>query len=145
MEAAKEIYAAELILNQTNANTKEAVFLDLKIVAAETRQFRIFNKMDEFPFKVVRYGFSDSNVHSSMGANIFFSQLTRFIRITNRLKDFEGRVSEMFQNFIVHGYERSKLQSKFLLFVQKNKPRLSWLGASSNLEIMQLVDRIFLR
>ncbi len=80
-----------------------------------------------------------------MGSGIFYSQLTRFLRITNNAKDFEMRVLNMLQIFLSHGYQRDRLLSKFLLFVQNNKARIGWLGFSSNLEIAQLVGRIFER
>ncbi len=145
MEIAKDIYPVQLVLNRTNSNDNEGTYLDLSIILADSVQLRIYNKTDAFGFDIVRYGFESSNVHSSMGSGIFYSQLTRFIKITNNAKDFELRVLNMFQIFLSHGFQRSRLLSKFLLFVQNNKARIGWLGFSSNLEIAQLVGRIFHR
>ncbi len=143
METAKDIYSKELVLNRTNSNYLEAAFLDMEIMLSDSLQYRIYNKTDDFSFEVVRYGFKESNVHSSMGVGVFLSQLTRFIRITNSLRDFEGRVSEMYNTFISHGFSESQLQSKFLLFAKQNRVRMEWLGIGSNSEMVRLATRIF--
>ncbi len=143
MDTAKDIYSEELVLNRTNSSYRKAAFLDMEIMVSDSLQYRIYNKTDDFSFDVVRYGFKESNIHSSVGAGVFLSQLTRFIRITNSLSDFEGRVSEMYKTFISHGFSESQLQSKFLLFVKQNRARMEWLGISSNSEMVLLATRIF--
>ncbi len=67
----------------------------------------------------------------------------RFNDLMSEIMRFEMRVLNMLQIFLSHGFQRDRLLSKFLLFVQNNKARIGWLSFSSNLDIAQLVGRIF--
>lgn len=118
------------------------MILVLKVENAEL-QTTVYNKTDDFPFKVVRYGFADSNVHKNQGLAIFYSQLIRFVRISNTLSDFENKASCMFQEFLEHGFDRNALIAKFLCFAVRHKVSLVNIGLFSDAEIVSSSYRMF--
>jgi len=142
---AKNIYPDTLCLVQTNVQSSKAVFLDLEINIENGLKLNVYNKTDDFPFQVMRYGTSDSNIHSNTSYGTFYSQITRFLRITNSRSNFERRVSNMFQTFLTQGFERSPLTARFLRCIEANKTKFCMLGVLSNAEIAQMATRIFNR
>jgi len=146
MDQAKNIYPTELPLKRTNdSSTKFASFLDINIGIENGLKLSVYNKTDDFPFKVVRYCFADSNVHVNVGLGTFYSQLLRYARIANHLQDFERRVLDMFLEFLEHGYARVRLITKFFHFTHKFRALLVKLGLSRDCEIIAFVNRVFCR
>ncbi|MCP4394501.1 MAG: GIY-YIG nuclease family protein [Alphaproteobacteria bacterium] len=146
MQIAKDIYPAELPLKRTNETADKAVFLDLSLeIASGQCQSLIYDKTDSFPFKVIKYGFADSNVHTKVGLGTFYSSLVRFGRITDSVIDFEGRVQNVFLDFIRAGFERQRLICKFSMFVNKFRPMLSKFGLVTQADYISFVQRVFFR
>lgn len=145
MQIAPLIYHSVLVLKRTNATLKAAPFLDLSIDVSNGLNISVYNKTDDFSFKVVKYGFADSNVHINVGLGTFYSQLVRFARISNKGQDFERRVLEIFMEFVDHGFSRDSLISKFFHFVQRARSLLFKFGLTNRVDILRFVDRVFCR
>jgi len=89
---------------------------------------KIFQKTDSFNFPVIRYGFHDSNVHSSVGTKVFYSELIRFARVTNDSSNFCLRSRELFECFVNHGYPKHSLVDKIIDFLKNNGILLNKFG-----------------
>ncbi len=146
MQIASEIYPAQLPLNRTNERFDKTDFLDLVIKLNNGRvTTSVYNKTDYFPFRIVKYGFSSSNVHSNVGLGIFYSQIIRYARISDLYDDFERRVSAMFMDLLAHGFSREKLICKFYAFANRYKATLSKFGLHDDQAIILFVQKNFFR
>ena len=120
-------------------------FLDINVNIEEKLRLSVYDKTDDFPFNVVKYGFADSSVHTKIGIGVFYSQLIRFARISSDVRDFEQRVSDIFYGLLRHGYCRSALLSKFFRFVTNNQDLLYKFGFWCKRDIVLFVTRVFER
>ncbi len=84
-------------------------------------------------------------MHISVGLNTWFSQLVRHTRITDSMENFEARCSKTFMDFLLHGYEREKLVSKFSQFIAKHRTKVAKYGISSDADYIAFVQRVFHR
>ena len=108
----KDIYDNTLILEGSTCSYKRDNFLDLYIrVIGDKIVTGIYHKVDDFNFEVISYPFPDSNIHSSLGYSIFYSQLIRFHRLCNNKSDFLFRVKLIYEKLINRGY-------KFIFFAE---------------------------
>ena len=88
-ELAKRIYHDELLLEESTFSYHYDNFLDLSVrIHAERFVVGIYHKVDDFSFEVINFPFPDSNIHSKIAYNAFYSQLVRFYRLCNNLRDF---------------------------------------------------------
>jgi len=144
MDDSNAIYPSDLPLQRTNnASLIQANFLDTTIFGQPNFKLEIYNKTDDFAFRVVRYGHIDSNVHSNTGYNTFYSQLVRFARIATNQENFENSTVEMFQTFLSQGFERKKLVFKFYSFAEKYKGLLIKYGILKKTDVICLMQRMF--
>ncbi len=51
----------------------------------------IYNKTDHFNFEITSFTLPESNTHSQIGYNTFYSQLFRFYQLCSNLNNFEIR------------------------------------------------------
>ncbi len=144
MQIATCIYPPELPLKRTNVVLDRVDFLDLAIRLVNGRPVTsVYNKTDDFPFKVTKYGYSQSNVHSRVGLGTWYSQLIRFARISDEADNFEIRVAEMFREFLEHGFDRESLICKFFLFVSRYRALLFKFELCSRADFALFVQKIF--
>ena len=52
---------------------------------------KIFDKRDDFNFKIVNFPFLDGDIPRSLSYCVFTSQLTRFARVCSNVDDFNNR------------------------------------------------------
>ena len=114
---AKDIYHPTLILEESNTGYHYDTFLDL-LVRIHNKRFiiGIYHKVDDFNFEVINYPFPTSNIHSQVGYNTFYSQLVRYFRLCNNVKDFLARVNLIRQKLSARGYNEKTLHKYFLKF-----------------------------
>ena len=114
---AKRIYHDSLPLEESDFSYHYDNFLDLSI-RIHSKQFviGIYHKVDDFDFEVINFPFPESNIHSKLGYNAFYSQLVRFFRLCNNLNDFSVRVQLLFHKLYKRGYEGSILKRFFYKF-----------------------------
>lgn len=116
-ELAKRIYHKELILEESTSGYHYDHFLDLNIrVHNDNFVTGIYHKVDDFSFEVISFPFPESNIHSKVGYNSFYSQLVRFFRLCNNVNDFATRVKMLFFKLRGRGYSESILTRYFLKF-----------------------------
>ncbi len=116
-ELAKRIYHDELILEESDFGYHYDNFLDLSIrIHSERFLMGIYHKVDDFNFEVISFPFPDSNIHSNLGYNAFYSQLVRFFRLCNNVNDFCLRVKLLYTKLHSRGYSKTILARYFLKF-----------------------------
>ncbi|MCP4052473.1 MAG: hypothetical protein GY739_05270 [Mesoflavibacter sp.] len=116
LELAREIYPDSLPLNHASGNGTFCDFLDLRIHHRPEFKIDVYNKTDYFNFKVVKFIYSESNVPSNLGYNIFYSQVVRVSRICTKINDFRSKIRSMVETFVLHGFDKHRLLLKFLKF-----------------------------
>ena len=113
----KDIYHKTLLLEASNSSDLSDTFLDLYIrVINQKFLIGIYHKVDDFKFEVISFPFPESNIHSSMGYNTFYSQLIRFFRLCNNKVDFLARVQLTYKKLHKRGYGHYKLLKTFRKF-----------------------------
>ena len=61
-----QIYPSELQLNKANTSDSEATFLDLHLsISNDIVSTKIYDKRDDFDFKIVNFIFSDGDIPRS--------------------------------------------------------------------------------
>ena len=95
-------------------------FLDLSIrIHAQRFIMGIYHKVDDFNFEVINFPFPDSNIHSRITYNSFYSQLVRFFRLCNNVKDFCIRVRMLYHKLHSRGFSKTTLVRYFLKFCSR--------------------------
>ena len=117
---AKKIYHPSLLLEESTSSYHQDCFLDLNIrVYNQNFVIGIYHKVDDFNFEVINFPFPDSNIHSKVGYNAFYSQLVRFYRLCNNIYDFSTRVKLLFNKLEGRGYSANILKRFFLKFCSR--------------------------
>ena len=116
-ELSKRIYHEELLLEESTFGYHYDHFLDLNIRIFDNKFIvGIYHKVDDFDFEVISFPFPESNIHSKVGYNCFYSQLIRFYRLCNNVLDFAVRVKMLFKKLSGRGYSGNILKRFFLKF-----------------------------
>ena len=121
-EVTNSIYPDSLPFDVTStANNTAANFLDisLQIQNQGELEIKVYNKTDIFNFNVIKYGSYNSNIHTKVGFQVYFSENLRYLRITNQLSEFEMRSREIFLQFLKNGFPREGLLLQFHKFICK--------------------------
>ena len=117
---AKDIYHHSLVLECSSTGYHYDTFLDLNIrIFQGDFVIGIYHKVDDFNFEVINYPFLDSNIHSQIGYNAFYSQLVRFFRLCTNTKDFFVRVCLIRNKLSARGYKIGTLFKYFLKFCDR--------------------------
>ena len=116
-ELSKRIYHESLLLEESDMGYHYDHFLDLNIrIFAGKFIIGIYHKVDDFDFEVISFPFPESNIHSKVGYNCFYSQLVRFFRLCNNVFDFSVRVKMLYHKLSDRGYNGPVLKKFFLRF-----------------------------
>ena len=82
-----QIYPSELQLNKAYTSDTEAGFLYLHLsISTDIVSTKIYDKRDDFDFKIVNFPFLDGDVPRSASYGVFFSQLIRFARASSHVQ-----------------------------------------------------------
>ena len=113
---AVDIYPRSLILNKSNISSiSDSAFLDLNVSVVD-HQFRVkvYNKTDDYNFRVITFPFLESNILTVICYSVFFGEILRFLRICSNLNDFENRAQMLVGMLIERGYKRSEMAKQFI-------------------------------
>ena len=100
-----QIYPLELQLNKANTSDTEAAFLDLHLtISNDIVSTKIYDKRDDFEFKIVTFQFLDVDVPCSTSYGVYISQLIRFARASSYINDFTNRNKLLTQKLLKQGY-----------------------------------------
>ena len=82
-----QIYPSELQLNKANTSDTEAAFLYLHLsISTNIVSTKIYDKRDDFDFKIVNFPFLDGDVPRSASYGVYISQLIRFARASSHVQ-----------------------------------------------------------
>ena len=104
------IYPPELEVKETTDTASSASFLDLYLEFDDSGQLstKIYDKRDDFNFKIINFPNMCSNIPASPAYGVYISQLIRYARASSNYSDFLKR----------HLHLRNRLQAikRFALF-----------------------------
>ena len=116
-----QIYPPELQLNIANSSDTEAAFfyLHLSIVDGFV-SYKIYDKRDDFDFKIVNFPFLDGDVPRTASYGVIISQLIRFARVSNHVTDFNTRNKLLIAKLLNQGYRYHKQSKAFSEFYKRH-------------------------
>jgi hypothetical protein len=122
-QAFHQIYPDSLQLEETSTSEKVSNFLDLTISIEPNNTIitKLYNKTDDYAFRVVRYPHYSSNMHTDVAIRCYHAEILRFTRICSRLHDFSHRLRCLYINFKDNGFSHEQLSLEFFSFVS-NRP-----------------------
>ena len=136
------IYPTELNLVITSS-PQSMDFLDTTIVRTNKGlETHVYNKTDAFPFSVIRFTHATSDIHESVGYNIFYGELVRYCRICSEPESFKLRAKQLIRTFEEKGYDRLKLAFSLSKFSIRYKDNLFMLGYADDADRAFLNDEI---
>ena len=112
-----QIYPSELQLIKANTSDTEAAFLDLHLSISNVVSTKIYDKRNDFDFKIVNFPFLDGDVPCSTAYGVFISQLIRFAGASSHVADFNTHNKLLTQKLLKQGYRYHKLGNPFLNFI----------------------------
>ena len=119
-EMSAEIYPPELILNKENSTNKKATFLQMKIEIEDSMFVTsVYDKRDDFPFKIVQYPSILSNIPDKTLDTVFISQVVSYIRVCNRYSPFKERVEILASKIISKGAKSFHIKIALKKVLQK--------------------------
>ena len=112
------IYPSELEIKDTTDSPNSASYLDLLLEYDREGRLstRIYDKRDDFDFKIVNFPYLCSNIPSSPAYGVYISQLIRYSRACSHYHDFLQRCVVLTENLLKQGYERYLLERAFKKF-----------------------------
>ena len=118
MEIANNIYPRSLTLELTSRDNR-AAFLDTYVQPGMDGklQVAVYNKTEDFTFKVKRYTTINSCISKNVGYNVFYGEIIRFSRITNIGEIFVERTAKLMKDFTANGFELALLYKKLDKFM----------------------------
>ena len=128
----KDIYPSELQLNKANKWNKETQFLDLNIKIVDNKiQTSVYDKRDDFGFKIVNYPWLDGDVPRLPSYGIYISQLVRYARASFDISDFHLKNLQITSKLLTQGYRYHKLRKTFGKFFRSYSELLLKFGSIS--------------
>jgi hypothetical protein len=87
------IYPPELEIKETTDTASSASFLDLYLEFDDSGQLstNIYDKRDDFNFKIINVPHMCSNIPASPVYGVYISQLIRYARVSSNYSDFLKR------------------------------------------------------
>ena len=114
-----QIYPSELL--KANTSVTEAPFLDLHLsISNDIVSTKIYDKRDDFDFKIVNFPFLDDDVPRSTSCGVLISQLIRFARSSSYISDFNTRNKLLTQKLLKQGHQYHKLHKTFSKFYRRH-------------------------
>ena len=99
-----QIYPTKIQLNKANSSDTKAPFFDLNLsITKGIVSSKIYDKRDDFNFKIVIFPFLDGNVPRSPSYGVI-SQLIRFARVSSNVDDFNNRNLFLAAKLLKQGY-----------------------------------------
>ena len=108
-------YPPELEVKETTDTASSASFLDLYLEFDDSGQLstKIYDKRDDFNFKIINFPNMCSNIPASPAYVVYISQLIRYARASSNYSDFLKRHLHLRNRLLDKGYEKMK---RFALF-----------------------------
>ena len=116
------IYPKELELKETTESVNNCSYLDLFLFKDENDRFKskIYDKRDDFSFRIVNYPFLDSNIPVRPAYGVYVSRLVCFARACSDVSDFIERHNLLVNKLVTQGYTVKNLRKQFSNFFVKH-------------------------
>ena len=100
------IYPPELEVKETIDTASSASFLDLYLEFDDSGQLsiKIYDKRDDFNFKIINFPNMCSNIPASPAYGVYISQLNRYARASSNYSDFLKRHLHLRNRLLDQGY-----------------------------------------
>ena len=116
------IYLPELEVKETTDTASFASFLDLYLEFDDSGQLstKIYDKRDDFNFKIINFPNMCSNIPASPASpayGVYISQLIRYARASSNYSDFLIRHLHLRNRLLDQGYEKVRLIRSLKKFI----------------------------
>ena len=113
-EYMNDIYPKELDLKHENeGNEKQASYLDLNInVINQELITSIYDKRDDFPFKIVNFPDLSGNIPENGSYGVFIAQALRYARACTHYQDFIQRPNRLIHQLVQQNFSQTKIVKK---------------------------------
>ena len=100
------IYPPELEVKETTDTASSASFLELYLEFDDSGQLstKIYDKRDDFNFKIINFPNMCSNIPASPAYGVYISQLIRYARASSNYSDFLKRHLHLRNRLLDQGY-----------------------------------------
>ena len=105
------IYPPELEIKETTDTTCSTSFLDLHLEFDTNGHLstKIYNKRDDFNFKIINFPNMKSNIPASPAYGVYISQIIRYARASSNFSDFFTRHRCLRDRLLDQGYKKLRL------------------------------------
>ena len=113
------IYPSELEVNETTDTVSSASFLDLYLEFGDSCQLSttIYDKRDDFNFKIINFPNMCSNIPASPAYGVYISQLIRYARASSNYSDFLKRHLYLRNRLLDQGNSKIRLIRSLKKFI----------------------------
>ena len=113
------IYPPELEVKETTDTASSASFLDLCLEFDVSGQIstKIYDKRDDFNFKIINFPNMCSNIPASPAYGVYISQLIRYARASSNYSDFLKRHLHLRNRLLDQGYKKIRLIRSLKKFI----------------------------
>ena len=113
------IYPPELEIKETTDTSSSASFLDLYLEFDDSGQLstKMFDKRDDFNFKIINFQNMCSNIPTSPAYGVYISQLIRYARASSNYSDFLKRHLYLRNRLLGQGYKKIRLIRSLKKFI----------------------------
>ena len=113
------IYPPELEVKETTDTVSSASFLDLYLEFDDSGQLstKIYDKRDDFNFKIINFPNMCSNIPASPAYGVYISQLIRYARASSNYSDFLKRHLHLRNRLLDQGYKKIRLIRSLKKFI----------------------------
>ena len=119
--AIEDIYPVELTLKKTLESSTSLPYLDIqKTMLNGKYSTAVYDKRDDFNFKIVNFPFLCSNIPSKPAYGVYISQLVRIGRICSDYPSFASRHFKLTERLIHQGFRYSDLCKAFRNFAKRH-------------------------
>ena len=135
------IYPSELEIKDTTDTLNSASYLDLQLECDRNGilSTRIYDKRDDFDFKIVNFPYLCGNIPSSPAYGVYISQLIRYSRACSHYNEFLQRCVMLTEKLLKQGYIRPRLEKAFKKFYGRHHE----LVKRYDLSVCKIIDDIF--
>jgi hypothetical protein len=112
-------YPLELEVKETTDKASSASFLDLYLEFDDSGQLstKIYDKRDDFNFKIINFPNMCSNIPDSPAYGVYISQLIRYARASSNYSDFLKRHLHLRNRLLDQDYEKIRLIRSLKKFI----------------------------
>ena len=122
-DVCREIYPECMVLERTNICRKGATFLDLNICVNENQFFtNLYDKRNDFDFKVISMPNLKSNVPESRSYDVFYSQIFRLCNVNTTLEGFIRDVKALKFKLLHQNFRADMLNRYIKKFIDLKPP-----------------------